>query len=193
VTVYGYLTHVPATGWGTSWVSGGGAEVRFRTPVLDGDLVECAAVGGGLVEARVAGSPRASCAFVDAAGPLPFRSGEPLVPIEVVVDEDLLDVGLRSGDDCPIYVREGIAHPSVWPKLANRFFHQQLVSGAWIHVRSRIAHHGIARLGSTLTADANVIERFDSRAGRRAIADVAIRADGSLVATLEHEAIIEVA
>ena len=40
-------------------------------------------------------------------------------------------------------------------------------------------------------ADAVVVDRFDSRAGKRAIAHVYITADGQPVADYEHEAIVE--
>ncbi len=40
VTVYAYMTHVPAAAWGLDWLRTGGAHVRFRSPVFDGDPVD---------------------------------------------------------------------------------------------------------------------------------------------------------
>jgi acyl dehydratase len=191
VTIYAYLSHLPATAWGLDWVSGGGAHVRFRAPVLDGDLVECVAKGDGHVEAQVGGETRATCEMFRTAPDLPVRAGEALKTYEFELDQPWIDYGERGGDDCPLYRELRITHPVAWLMLANRFFGEQLVSGPWIHVRSIVAHHGVARLGSTITAEAVVVDRFDSRAGRRAIADVRIHADGDLVATVEHESIIE--
>jgi acyl dehydratase len=67
---------------------------------------------------------------------------------------------------------------------------RNLVDGAWIHTRSRIRHHGIAHVGAMATVQATVVDRFDTRSGRRAVLDVAISVDGALVATIEHEAIV---
>lgn len=195
-TVYAYMSHLPATAWGLDWVSGGGATVRFHAPVLDGDLVECVAGRasddgrGDIVEARVGGEMRARCEMLRTAPELAVRPGEALEPYGFELDQPWTDYGERGGDDCPLYREHGIAHPVAWLTIANRFFAGQLVTGSWIHVRSIVAHHGVARLGSTITAEADVVGRFDSRAGRRAIADVRIRADGEPVALVEHEAII---
>ena len=41
VTTYAYLTHPLAAGWGLAWLSGGGGEVRFRSPVFEHDDVRC--------------------------------------------------------------------------------------------------------------------------------------------------------
>ena len=205
VTVYAYLTHLPVAAWGIDWVRSGGAHVRFHAPVLDGDAVDCVVAGpsdgqvepegaasGTLVEAQVDGAMRARCEMFPAAAELPTRNGEPLAPIEFELGHGWIDYGIRAGDDERLYTDVNIAHPAAWMAIANRLFHEQVVTGPWIHVRSFVAHHGVARLGSTIDADAVVVERFDTRAGRRAIADVRIRADGELVASLEHEAIIEV-
>jgi acyl dehydratase len=195
-TVYAYLTHLPSTVWGIDWLSGGGATVRFHEPVLDGDLVECIASGPGddgsiVVEALVGRTPRARSEMFQVAPDLPVRPGEALESQEFVLDRPWIDYGERVGDDCPLYRELGIAHPVAWLTIANRFFAEQLVTGSWIHVRSIVAHHAVARLGATVVADATVVDRFDSRAGRRAITDVTIRADGEFVARVEHEAVIE--
>ena len=170
--------------------------MRFSEPVLDGDLVECAASGvgkggGTVVEALVGGTLRARSEMFRTAPDLPIRPGEALDSYECVLGRSWIDYGERGGDDCGLYREHSIAHPVAWLKIANRFFAEQLVSGSWIHVRSTVAHHGTATLGSSITADAVVVDRFDSRAGRRAIADVRIQADHELVATVEHEAIID--
>jgi hypothetical protein len=210
VTVYAYLSHVPTTGWGTDWLAGGGAHVRFRAPVIDGDQVACvvlplddastiassASVDGdadAVVEARVRGDVRARCAVFARAPNLARRDGTALEPFTFQLDDEWIDYGSRAGDDHPLFAARQIAHPALWFSVANRFFHEQLVTGPWIHVRSIVAHHGLASSGATIEARALVVERFDSRAGRRAIADVEIRADGERVASLEHEAIIELA
>lgn len=190
VTTYASLTRAPATAWGMAWIAGGGAEVRFRHPMMDADRVDLVIGEDETVTAAVDGAARAEARFRESAEELPARDGPTLDPIEFVLDASWSDYGFRAGDDCPVYAANGIAHPSSWPRIANQFCHEQLVDGSWIHVRSRIAHHGVAAIGSTLRATAVVAERFDSRAGERAILDVRIDAEGSLVASIEHEAII---
>jgi acyl dehydratase len=190
VTTYAYMTHAPATAWGMEWLSAGGAEVRFRQPVMDADRVHLVIGEDEAVTASVGESANAEAQFRESAEVLPLRAGPPLNVIEFVLDASWSDYGFRAGDDCPLYADHGIAHPTSWPRIANQFCHEQLVDGSWIHVRSRIAHHGVAVVGSTIHATAIVAERFDSRAGERAVLDVRIDADGSPVASIEHEAII---
>ncbi len=201
VTTYAYLTHPPAMAWGESWLGGGGCEVRFRHPVLDGDRVDLVigddpaptAAATTAVTAAVGGATKVDARFSEHADRLPRRDGEPLEPIEFTLDQSWSDYGLRAGDDCPLYAALGIAHPSSWPRIANRFCHEQLVDGSWIHVRSRIAHHGLAEVGARIQARAVVADRFESRAGERAVLDVRIAADGVPVASIEHEAIVRLA
>jgi hypothetical protein len=198
VTVYAYLTHLPAAHWGIDWVRSGTAEVAFRAPVLAGDAVVCAAeptdgaVGGPVpVTARVDGDERATARFsLDGRGADAPGSGEPLVPLEVTLTGEWDGYGRRAGDDLALYDAAGIVHPAVWPALANSVVHQQLVTGSWIHTRSRIRHHGTAPVGAAAVVESNVVRRFSTRAGDRAVLDVRIVVDGRPVAALEHEAII---
>ena len=192
VTVYAYMTHVPAAAWGREWLAKGGGHVRFRTPVLEGDRVEFVPANG-TVEACVNGATRSECAvsLVGARPPKCTGEGEQLDPISFVAAQIWNDYAWRAGDDLAIYAEEQIVHPVTWMRVANDFFHTQVVSGSWIHVRSNLQHLGVASIGAQIDATAVVVERFDSRAGKRAILDVAISADGSPVARYEHEAIIE--
>jgi acyl dehydratase len=199
VTVYAYMTHVPVAAWGLDWLRGGGAHVRFRSPVFDQDVVDYVPTdlgpGAGTIEARVNGVTRSACA-VRRVGSRPERCtglGDSLRPIEFVADESWATYATRAGDDLALYPGEQILHPVTWMRVANQFFHEQIVSGPWIHVRSNLLHHGVARFGATIGATASVIDRFDSRAGGRAILDVRISADGEPVATYEHEAIVVLA
>lgn len=190
VTTYAYMTHVPATAWGMDWLTTGGADIRFRQPVMDTARIDLMIGEDNAVTASVDGATNAEARFHEQGDVLPKRDGPPLDPIEFVVDASWSDYGFRAGDDCALYQEHDIAHPTSWPRIANQFCHEQLVDGSWIHVRSRLAHHGVAPVGSAIRATAVVAERFDSRAGERAVLDVRIEADGSPVASIEHEAII---
>jgi len=197
-TVYAYLTHVPASLWGLSWVQSGGGEVRFRLPVLDGDVVDCVA-SGQMVEAQVGGEPRASF-DVFTAEQAPERlnvsaslTGERLPDLDVVLSDDLAGYGARCGDDLRLYEANGIVHPVVWLTLGNLVTMENLVDGSWIHVRSIVRHLGEVPLDSTVQVESWVRDRFDSRAGDRAIVDLRFSLDGKLVAAVEHESIIRLA
>lgn len=204
VTVYAYLTHVPASHWGVEWVRRGTAEVAFRAPVLAGDVVVCEPVTGDgpaagtsagtmAVTALVDGQERATARFSVALGAPHLDDalgGEPLVPLEVELTGDWHGYGRRAGDDLELYDAAGIVHPAVWPALANSVVHQQLVTGSWIHTRSRIRHRDTAPIGAAAVVEAAVVRRFSSRAGDRAVLDVRILVEGRPVAELEHEAIV---
>lgn len=195
VTVYAYMTHVPAAAWGLDWLRHGGAHVRFRSPVFDREVVDYVPTPDGLVEAQVNGIARSACA-VRRTGSHPSRCtglGDRLAPIEFVADESWATYATRAGDDLAIYPDERILHPVTWMRTANQFFHEQIVTGSWIHVRSHLQHHDVATLNAEIVATAVIVDRFDSRAGERAILDVRISADGRPVATYEHEAIVVLA
>lgn len=195
-TVYAYLTHPPAAAWGESWIAEGGGELRLRHPVFDEDLVECTIVDGDsgpAVEARVDGNARASFVVYRQADPLPHRDGERLAPLEVEFSTAHIDYGVSAGDDLGFYATEQIIPPVTWATLANDVFLAHLVTGPWVHVRSKIAHRGIAKVGDVGRVEATVIDRFDSRAGERALVDLSIFANDVLVASVEHEAIMTLA
>lgn len=195
VTVYAYLTHVPAACWGRAWIAGGTAEVSFRAPIVDGDPVDCAPRMDGdalVVDAVVEDEVRATATFGEPDGTPPpaHRPGEALTPTEVDLVGQWDAYGQRAGDDLAVYAADGIVHPAVWPALANDVFHAQLVEGSWIHTRSLIRHHTVAPVGARALVTATVHDRFETRAGERAVADVTISVDDQPVATLEHEAIV---
>lgn len=197
VTTFAYLTHPPAagdgSGWGPDWVGHGGGEVRFRAPVLDGDRIDCVPVGAGdtwSVEARVGGETRAELrVWRDGHGWTP-HDGESLDPLEVVLDGEWAGYAARAGDDLELYASARIVHPVSWIRLANEVFHRQLARGAWIHTRSRVQHLAAVPLGSAARVESTVFDRFDTRTGERAVADVTITVDGVTVVQIEHEAIV---
>lgn len=197
VTVYAYLTRPAAEGWGLDWVERGTAEVRFVSPVFAGDRVECVSSptedGRQLIEAVVAGDTRASCRVGLPAGPPPAHvpGNEVMEPLTVSLVGEWSDYGLRAGEDLDLYRTHGIAHPALWPALANNIVHRQLAQGSWIHTRSAIRHLRSVPDGSEVLVEATVTDRFETRAGERAVLDVRIGLDGEAVAIIEHEALIK--
>ncbi|MEZ5342374.1 MAG: hypothetical protein R2706_13280 [Acidimicrobiales bacterium] len=171
VTVYAYLTRPPAAGWGVPWLTGGASEVRFRRPVAANAALTCQPTvreGSDFVDAVSDGELHATCqVWLDgsrrAPAPMVARPGDQLRPLDAVLDDHWARYGQRCGDELSLYDDEGLAHPSVWPCLANRLTHQQLVDGPWIHTRSKIVHLGRAERGDQIRAEAVVVDRFDTR------------------------------
>jgi acyl dehydratase len=198
VTTYAYLTRPCVAAWGTDWLANGGGTVRFRAPVFDGDRVECVptSVDGQLTIGAICPArdetPRATLTPVRVAdGPPDHRPGRSLPTKRIALDGQFgSDYGARAGDDLALYERERIVHPAVWPALANRVFAAELVRGAWIHTRSVIRHHGLARPGDTVDVHSTLIDEFE-RKGRRAVCDITIELDGITIVSIEHEAIVE--
>lgn len=186
VTTYGYLTQPLIAAWGEHWVAHGGGEVRFRRPVFDGDLVRClVSTEGEAVLVRAVtdepDQPRATFRALRDGGPLlPLRDGEALA------NRQLELTGEWGAEHSP---GSGVAHPATWPLLANHIVHTQVARGSWIHTRSIVRHHGVAPVGATAIVRSTVVRRFESH-GERAVLDVHVEVDGTVVASLEHEAIV---
>jgi acyl dehydratase len=196
VTTYAYLTHPALAAWGTEWLAHGGGEVRFRRPVFDADTVHCRCsdtAEGVAVEAITAepDQPRAVFHAAMRSEPLvPMRAGDDL-PVKrlTLAGEWGSDYGVRAGDAFALCTDLGLLHPAVWPALANHVVHTEVARGSWIHTRSIVRHHGLARAGGTAVVRARVVRRFESH-GERAVLDLHIEVDGEIVASLEHEAIV---
>lgn len=199
VTTYAYLTHPIVAAWGEPWLTGGGGELRLRRPVFDQDLVVCrpspdvedpavVVVDAITTEAE----PRAVFrAVADGGAPADMRDGEVLASRQIVLTGELgSDYGWDAGDTLSLYREQGIVHPAVWPAIANAVVHADVARGSWIHMRSIIRHHAAAPAGATADVHAVVVRRYQ-RGGERAVLDVRIEIDGRAVATLEHEAIVD--
>ncbi|MAT05146.1 MAG: hypothetical protein CL424_08895 [Acidimicrobiaceae bacterium] len=198
VTTYAYLTHPLVAAWGIDWVARGGASVRFRAPVFAGRTIEFVPRPNAddtttvtAVDADEEQNPRASIeAWRDSGAASDLRAGEPLEPRRFELDDEFgPGYGARAGDDLTLYEASGLVHPAVWPAIANRVFSTDLVRGSWIHTRSTIRHHGVARRGDVVDVTASVIDRFE-RSGERAVVDLRISLRGRPIASVEHEAII---
>jgi hypothetical protein len=192
-TVYAYLTRPAAEAWGADWVGGGTAEVRFRAAVLADDPVEIVPTPEGDDWVIEASGPSGACARLEvgfAAGDPPDPIGDRLEPLVVVLDDHWSGYALRAGEDLDLYAKLGIAHPVIWPSLANRVFATQLVDGAWVHTRSAIRHLDTASPGHTVIVESWLEDRFRTRAGERAVVDVRISVGNRPVAAIRHEAIV---
>ena len=199
VTTYAYLTHPCVAAWGLDWLEHGGGEVRFRAPVFDGDRVDCVptpTADGVRIEAICSArssAPRADFHAVRRCADARERTGRQLPVKRIVLDGQFgSGYGQRAGDELDVYARNGVVHPAVWPALANRVYSLELVRGPWIHTRSVIRHHALGPPGASVDVRATVVDEFE-RNGRRVVCDVLIEHAGRLLASIEHEAIVELA
>lgn len=200
VTVYAHLCHVALDAWGLEWVVGGGAEVRFLSPVFADEEIALDPVerdGVHLVHATVDSDVRATCEVWcgtrRGATPVFGSAGVALPTIEVPLIDEWERYDRRVGDDIDIFAAEAVVHPAVWLGLANLTTSLHLVDGPWIHARSHVSHHGAAAVGAIATVRATEVRRYRSRSGERAVIEVRIDADGERVAVVEHEAIVRLA
>ena len=158
---------------------------HINLPVPDGAVVEA------YCPDRSADALVVLEAVRDAGPPPPRGTGERLADRTVVLTDRLgPGYGARVGDDLDLYRRERIIHPAVWPAIANDVFSAELVKGPWVHTRSAIRHHGIARDGDRVVVRAVVVDRFVRR-GERAVVELSIELDGRPLVTIEHEAIVD--
>jgi hypothetical protein len=220
VTSYAYCLHPVIEHFGLEWLGTGEAEVRFRSPVFDGDLVSFPLVdhtrnpaqdpsrnpaqdsahdpGEVSVEAQVARSdrPLVTVSAWNEHRPTPYpattpRPGQQLQTVHLKLEGEYgSQYALRSGNQDDQCANAGLVHPGVWPALGNYVFHRQLARGSWIHTRSIVRQFAAVADGAEAEISASVIERFQ-RGGERAIADVSVRVDGQVVAAIEHEAIVD--
>jgi acyl dehydratase len=218
VTSYAYCLHPVIEHFGLGWLGSGEAEVRFRSPVFDGDLVtfplkplsgnensgdsdsdsDSGNDQGVEVEAWAARSARplvtVSAWAKHREAPYPARTaraGEQLETVHLRLEGEYgSQYAQRSGNLEDQCANAGLVHPGVWPSLGNYVFHRQLVRGSWIHTRSIVRQFVAVADGAEAEISTKVIERFQ-RGGERAIADVVISVEGRVVAAIEHEAIID--
>ena len=219
VEVYAYMTTLPVRKFGIDWLRGGYAECRFQKPVYDGrqaivtgkadakgglsltvtmDEIVCATGHASLPPA--AQSPpvaQLATAALPNEADRPDASPESLAPrrvlgtFETVFSDGenaayLLDVR----EPLPIYAAEGITHPGLLLRLANRALGCNVRLGPWIHVGSTIRHHALARHGDRLAARAMVTAEYEHKGHRFAELDVLVTAnDQTSVARIHHTAI----
>lgn len=224
VDVYAYLTQPVVQAWGRGWLESGSLEARFVHPVYDGEevqvvpgepaedgSVELSVVdpGGAVCATGVArpshDEPRPDPAGWPAVGPVedrPEAAPEHLVPGTALglaehgfhadrAGEYLADVREASS----LYAAEGLAHPGWLLRDANHVLSANVRLGPWIHVSSRVRHHGVVADGDLVSARALVTAEWERKGHRFVTLDVVhlARAPGEAsprpVARTEHTAI----
>jgi acyl dehydratase len=217
VDVYAYMAHPAVAHWGPAFLEQGMLEARFLKPVYDGETAVvtagetadglaievtsrgelCATGGARLLHATPPGLDTfAAVAAGDPSARPPadettLKEGTPLGirPLRLTpegIAQYVADV--RETD--PLYVREGLSHPGLLPRLFNWALMHNVVLGPWIHVGSRVDHFAAARAGDELTVRARVSGNYERKGHRFVALDGLVVANGRTpIARLAHTAI----
>ncbi len=189
-TIAAYMTRPVAEAWGTGWLTRGGYDVAFRGPVLADEPVTVTPDSDQRIIARVG---ERDCAWLaPTMDPAPFAApvGRRLEPTVFELVDRWTGYAARAGEDLDLYDSARIVHPVVWITLANRVFVEQMIDGAWVHTRSRVAHRATATPGDVVVIEAVEIDRFETRSGERALVQLEMTVDGVPVVQVEHEALV---
>ena len=218
VDVMAYMMHLPVAKWGRDFLERGLIEARFVKPVYDGEPTDVTGAESNGVLAIQVESRGELCATGSASLPLAASSfslsdftdvaavGErkPVnassyalgkwlgaIPRAWTTDaakEYLADI--RESD--PIYVREGLGHPGLLPRVMNKVLVDNAILGPWIHVGTRMQLLSAARIGDELTARAKVIGNYDRKGHRFVELDALVIANGRTpLAHCHHTAIYQ--
>ena len=210
VTVYGYV----ATGLaGPDWVARGRAEVRFRRPCYEGDLLQVDLGPDGAIEVRSRGevcvTGRASVGADDQGpavtshdpAPAPDRrppasrsslaTGTSLGRIPLPADEEALTSYLEKIGAAG-WTLDAL-HPGMLLEGANWVLAANVVLPPWIHVESSIAHRRAVRVGEAVEVHAAVAGEWERKGHRFVALDVAWRSADDVVAAGRHVAIWQLA
>jgi acyl dehydratase len=171
------------------------AELEARTP--EGEVAATMVAGlawGGPVTAP---DPRGYPAAPLPASPPPATEETlatlgPLGAPALILDETTLVRAAGDLDDpSPLYRGpEGIAHPGLLLRQANRALSENLALGPWIHVSSDVAHCDLARAGDRLETRGRVARVYERKGRGWVDLDLLVVADGARpVAHIRHTAI----
>ena len=210
VTVYGYI----ATGLADpDWVARGHAEVRFRKPCYEGDLLQVDLAADGAIEVRSRGevcvTGRASAGAGNqgpavanpdlapaadrrpAASPAALAKGTSLGRIPLPAGEEALTgyLGKIGAGDWSL----DALHPGMLLEGANWVLAANVVLPPWVHVESSIAHRRAVRVGESVEVHAAVAEEWERKGHRFVALDVAWRSADDVVAVGRHVAIWQLA
>jgi hypothetical protein len=193
-TIAAYMTRPVADAWGIDWLTSGGYDVAFRGPVLADDPLTIVPDNDNEDDQRiVAKVGDRDCAWLEPTmDPAPFDApvGRRLEPTVFELADRWTCYAARAGEDLGLYTAERVVHPVVWITLANRVFVEQMINGAWVHTRSRVAHRATAAPGDVVVIEAFEIDRFETRIGERAVVQMEMSVDGVPVVQVEHEALV---
>jgi acyl dehydratase len=200
------------------WLAGGTFTLRLLSPVYDGERIVAAAHADGSVSLRNSdGVECVQGGFTVSAGgsagadaiARALAAGAAAIPSQrPPADESTLAPGTTLGTlqhritdhrqraylasvnlDAERWDARALIHPGVLLLDANEALVANVVLGPWIHVGSTVRFHRIAALGAHIESRSVVRDRYERKGHAFVELDLAIRADGDVVATIEHTAI----
>ena len=219
VTVYAYLSTLPAVRWGRDWLERGTMTARFFQPVYDGEEIELRLVAGqdGTSELEAVGPQGDVRARGTATLPIPGASPpSPSVPAAVALPDpearppaepDVLEtVALGTydrtwtaeaqetllaaiGEQPASWPFPQLAHPGWLIRGANDVLSRSVQLGPWIHVSSDTTHHGTVTEGQQVSTRGSVTRVFERKGHDFVELDVVVVADGAPVWSIRHVAI----
>jgi acyl dehydratase len=205
VDVLAYMLHMPVAQWGRAFLERGLIEARFVKPVYDGEIAEVSAVeqaGGLTLEVQSKGElcatgtaslPASVPAFslTDYTAVAAAKEREPVNTTSYEVGKWLGSIprdwageaaseylgDIRESD--PIYAREGLGHPGLYPRIMNKVLVDNAILGPWIHVGTKMQLLAPAKVGDELTARAKVIGNYEKKGHRFVELDALVVGNGT--------------
>lgn len=217
VDVMAYMMHLPVEKWGRDFLDRGLIDARFVKPVYDGEIAELTGreTGNGLtIELHSRGELCATgTASLPASAPKFVLDDYKQVaavaerkPVSASSYEEGKWLGVIprdwSGDAAkeyladiretdPIYLREGLGHPGLLPRVMNKVLVDNAILGPWIHVGTRMQLLSAGKIGDELTARAKVIGNYDKKGHRFVELDALVLGNGVPLAHCWHIAITQ--
>jgi len=205
VDVLAYMLHMPVARWGRAFLERGLIEARFVRPVYDGDIAEVSSIeqaGSLTIEVQSKGelcatgsaslpasAPDVSLADYTEASAVRDRKPVNAASYEVgkwlgCIPRDWADRAAKDylGDireTDPIYIREGLGHPGLLPRIMNKVLVDNAILGPWIHVGTRMQLLSAAKVGDELTARAKVVGNYEKKGHRFVELDALVVANGT--------------
>jgi len=205
VDVMAYMMHLPVERWGRDFLERGLIEARFVKPVYDGETAELSGIMSNGVLSIEVHSRGELCATGTAQLPAQaptfaiedymqvaavaerkpvsassYETGKWLGPIPrgwsgEAAKEYLADI--RETD--PIYLRDGLGHPGLLPRIMNKVLVDNAILGPWIHVGTRMQLLSASKIGDELTARAKVTGNYDKKGHRFVELDALVLGNGT--------------
>lgn len=211
VDVWAYATRPCIDRWGPAFLERGSIEMRFTSPVYDGEPVAARleesgdlTVSGpdGDVRATGAASLRAEIAPPKELSAAEVPDTPPAVTAELLTPGTVLGTlrfHHRAGphadyladvrDTSDLYEGGAICHPGFLARQANYVLSQSVQLGPWIHVSTRAQHRRLVRDGDLIEVRGVVTDERERSGHRFVDLDVEVTANGEPAWSASHTAI----
>jgi hypothetical protein len=150
----------------------------------DGLLVTATAEDGSLYASgnvTLAGSEAGPHAMAYAMHPLPSIEHRPAASAETIRAGSPLG-SIRQTLD--VHDQAGI--PERLLRMANEILVRNYMMSPWIHAGSDVRHHQLPEIGQEISVTGAILECFERKGRRFAVAGLAMSAQGQPVATIRH-------